>query len=196
MWSVCHPVRPKGQDPPVVPRTGRGRRQRVVVKAPQTQLRPLWQNEQTTSRCQGCGTGHPAAKGWPGRLIPLALHFSGVRKYSDWIYFNVSPYSWCNWSLFLNRWYFHSHLNQHKPGVNSGKVTWLYWSLWKCTHRTSQSGPVLTENTHCTGRAKPCSGDINIMTQIFTRTLPSGLPCSGTAWPEVAQSVHEALYAL
>lgn len=75
-------------------------------------------------------------------------------KYSDWRHFNVSLYSWCNWSLFLSRSYFHSHLSQHKSGVNLGKVTWLYWSLWKCTCRRSQSGLVLTENTYCPGRAK------------------------------------------
>lgn len=134
--GLCHPVRPKGQDPPVVP---------SIVKAPQTQLRPPWQNGQTASRCLGCGISHPAAPGWTGSLIPLALHFPGVRKYSDWTHFNISLCSWCNWSLFLNRWHFHSHLSQHKSGVNLGKVTWLYWSLWKC--RRSQSGLVLTENT-------------------------------------------------
>lgn len=147
VWSVCHPVRPKGQDPPVIPCIGRGRRQRVVVKAPQTQLRPLWQDEHTTSRYQGCSAGHLAAQEWTGSLIPLALHFPGVRKYSGWRYSNVSLYSWCNCSLFLNRWYFHSCLSQQKSGVNLGTVTWLYWSLWKCTHKRSQAGPVLTEGT-------------------------------------------------
>lgn len=109
-----------------------------------------------------------------------------MRKYSDWRHFNVSPYSWCNWSLFLIRWYFHSHLSQHKSGVNLGKVTWPCWSLWKCICRRSQ----LTENSHCTGRAKPCSGDINIMTWLLTWALPSG---SVTAWPGFAQSMYEAL---